>query len=138
MESPMTHAPKHNTSNDHTSNHAHEDLIQLVIQHGPDAIAAAFTKIMNTAMLIERQQDLGVGPYQRSDHRTAYANGTKPKALRTPVGTLTLDVPKPRPRNPPSPAAKKTSHPSIPRPSNAAPVLAAPSSPPSRRCTSRA
>lgn len=51
---------------------------------------------MNTAMLIERQQHLGVGPYQRSEQRQAYANGTKPKQLKTPVGTLDLDIPKTR------------------------------------------
>ena len=54
------------------------------------------TQLMNTAMLIERQQALGVGPYQRCDERLAYANGTKPKALKTSVGTLELDVPKTR------------------------------------------
>lgn len=92
----MTHPRNHNAANP-TLNHAHDDLIQLVIDHGPEAIAAAFTKLMNTAMLIERQQDLGVADaHQRSEQRTAYANGTKPKALRTPVGTLTLDVPKTR------------------------------------------
>jgi transposase-like protein len=102
MEHPMTHPRNpHNPRNDDTPNHntstqAHEDLIQLVIDHGPDAIAAAFTKLMNTAMLIERQQALGVGPYQRSDERLAYANGTKPKTMKTPVGNLTLDVPKTR------------------------------------------
>lgn len=99
MESPMTHHQNDNNLNDH--NHAslnppYDDLIQLVIHHGPDAIAAAFTKLMNNAMLIERQQHLGVGPYQRSDQRHAYANGTKPKAVKTTVGVLDLDVPKTR------------------------------------------
>lgn len=91
----MTHDPNHN---DHhaTLNQPYDDLIQLVIHHGPDAIAQAFTKLMNTAMLIERQQHLGVGPYQRSDARLAYANGTKPKAVKTPVGLLDLHVPKTR------------------------------------------
>lgn len=95
----MTHHQNDNNLNDH--NHAslnppYDDLIQLVIHHGPDAIAAAFTKLMNNAMLIERQQHLGVGPYQRSDQRHAYANGTKPKAVKTTVGVLDLDVPKTR------------------------------------------
>lgn len=71
-------------------------LVQLVIEHGPDAIAAAFTKLMNTAMLIERQQALGVGPDQRSDQRRAYANGTKPKQVKTTVGVLDRDIPKTR------------------------------------------
>jgi putative transposase len=89
MESPMTP----------DQSNAYSELVQIVIDHGPDAIAAAFTKLMNTAMLIERQQAIGVGPYQRfpgADERIAYANGTKQKALKTPVGVLTLDVPKTR------------------------------------------
>jgi transposase-like protein len=95
MESPMTH-PRNCNNDSHTLNQPYDDLVQLVIHHGPDAIAAAFTKLMNNAMLIERQQHLGVGPYQRSDQRQAYANGTKPKAVKTPVGVLDLDVPKTR------------------------------------------
>ena len=99
MESPMTHPRNVNHAPDPYNPPAHapyDDLIQLVIDHGPDAIAAAFTKLMNTAMLIERQQALGVGPYQRSDERLAYANGTKPKQVKTTVGVLELDVPKTR------------------------------------------
>lgn len=93
----MTHPRNHNASNRHASTQAYDELIQLVIDHGSDAIAAAFTQIMNTAMLIERQQNMGVNDsHQRSEQRRAYANGTKPKALKTPVGTLTLDVPKTR------------------------------------------
>lgn len=88
---PMTHPRNHNDLSN-----AYADLVQLVIHHGPDAIAAAFTKLMNTAMLIERQQHLGIDAYQRSDQRLAYANGTKPKAVKTTVGTLDLDVPKTR------------------------------------------
>lgn len=93
----MTHPRNLNAPNPHAPTHAHDDLIQLVIHHGPDAIAAAFTGLMNSAMLIERQQHMGVNSaHQRSEQRTAYANGTKPKALKTPVGTLSLDVPKTR------------------------------------------
>lgn len=87
----MTHPRNHNDPSN-----AYADLVQLVIDHGPDAIATAFTKLMNTAMLIERQQHLSVGPYQRSDKRLAYANGTKPKQVKTTVGVLDLDVPKTR------------------------------------------
>jgi transposase-like protein len=99
MENPMTHPRNVNHAADPYNPNAgtpYDDLIQLVIDHGPDAIAAAFTKLMNTAMLIERQQHLGVGPYQRSDQRLGYANGTKPKQVKTAVGVLDLDVPKTR------------------------------------------
>lgn len=87
----MTHA--HNGNNPDA---AFRDMVSLVIDHGPEAMAAAFTKLMDTAMLIERQQALGVDAYQRADHRVAYANGTKPKTLKTPVGLLNLQVPKTR------------------------------------------
>lgn len=83
------------TLNDDPSN-AYAQLINLVIDHGPDAIAAAFTRLMNIAMLIERQQAIGARPHERSDQRVAYANGAKTKTLKTPVGLLTLDVPKTR------------------------------------------
>ena len=96
----MPHPRNHNSPNHHanhpTLNQPYDDLIQLVIHHGPDAIAQTFTQLMNTAMLIERQQALNVGPYQRSDQRLAYANGTRQKAVKTPVGTLNLDVLKTR------------------------------------------
>jgi len=96
---PMTHPRNHTDLNHAVHTQSYDDLIQLVISHGPDAIAAAFTQIMNQAMLIEREQAIGVGAYQRftgTQQRTAYANGTKPKAVKTPVGVLDLDVPKTR------------------------------------------
>jgi len=99
MESPMTHPRNHTDLNHAVHTQSYDDLIQLVISHGSDAIAAAFTQLMNTAMLIEREQAIGVGAYQRfsgADERIAYANGTKPKAVKTPVGVLELDVPKTR------------------------------------------
>ena len=62
MESPMPHTrnvPHANHTNNPTITQPYDDLIQLVMAHGPDAIAQAFTQIMNQAMLIERQQHLG-------------------------------------------------------------------------------
>ena len=81
------------TPDNHT---AFNDLIQLVIAHGTDAMAQAFTTLLNHAMLIEREQHMGVNAYARSGQRRAYANGTKPKTLDTPAGRLVVDVPKTR------------------------------------------
>ena len=72
------------------------DLVQLVIAHGTDAMAQAFATLLNHAMLIEREQHLGVAAYGRSEQRRAYANGTKPKTLDTPAGRVVVDVPKTR------------------------------------------
>lgn len=73
-----------------------DELIQLVITHGTDAMAQAFACLLNHAMLIEREQHIGAESYQRSGGRTAYANGSKPKTLDTPAGRVVVDVPKTR------------------------------------------
>src|SRR5437763_17111804 len=52
--------------------------------------------MLNTAMLIERQQYLGVAPYERSSERTDQANGFKPKTVKTRVGEITFAVPQVR------------------------------------------
>src|SRR5947209_3956475 len=47
-------------------------------------------------MKLERSAALGAGPYQRTEHRTGYANGYKPKTLHTRLGPLTVEVPQAR------------------------------------------
>jgi|GEM_PF-1204296 len=51
---------------------------------------------MNAAMLIEREQHLGVAPHQRSSERDGYANGFKPRNFHTTFGNLDLAVPQVR------------------------------------------
>ncbi len=69
-------------------------VLEQLIAEGPQGMAQAMTTLMNLAMRMEREQYLGAGHYERSSGRRGYANGTKPKKIDTPVGTLTLDVPK--------------------------------------------
>ncbi|MGO9544240.1 MAG: IS256 family transposase [Rhodomicrobium sp.] len=69
-------------------------VMEQLIAEGPQGMAQAMTTLMNLAMRMEREQYLGAGHYERSPGRRGYANGTKPKKIDTPVGTLTLDVPK--------------------------------------------
>jgi transposase-like protein len=47
-------------------------------------------------MQIERQKHLGAGPYERSPERHGYANGYKPKTVKTRLGDITFDVPQVR------------------------------------------
>jgi len=47
-------------------------------------------------MQIERQKHLRVGPYERSCERQGYANGYKPKTVKTRLGEITFDVPQVR------------------------------------------
>lgn len=73
-----------------------DQLMELLIADGPDAMAQALTTLFNHAMRIEREQVLGAAAHQRTDTRRGYANGYKPKTLTTRIGDLPLQVPKTR------------------------------------------
>jgi putative transposase len=74
--------------------------IAAVLEHlnknGFDGLATAFEMLFNEAMLLERSAYLGAGPWERTDTRTGYANGFKPKRMKTRLGELELRVPKVR------------------------------------------
>jgi putative transposase len=69
-------------------------VMEQLIAEGPQAMTQAVTALMNLAMRLEREQYLGAGHYERSPGRRGYANGVKPKKIDTPLGTLSLEVPK--------------------------------------------
>ena len=71
-------------------------LVELLAEQGFDGMAQAITLLFNEAMKLERTEALGAAPYQRSEQRRGYANGYKPKTLRTRVGEITVDVPQTR------------------------------------------
>jgi transposase-like protein len=73
-----------------------DHVMTLLIEHGPGAMANAFTIIMNLAMQIEREQTLKAESHQRSADRQGYANGFKPKTIRTRVGEVPLRIPQTR------------------------------------------
>lgn len=73
-----------------------QDVVKLLADDGFNALGEALRRIINQAMQLERQQHLGVGPYERSDARNGYANGYKPKTVQTRVGALDLDIPQVR------------------------------------------
>lgn len=72
------------------------EVVQALAEQGFDGMAQAMELLINECMKIERQQALGVGPYQRSDERRGQANGFKPRRLKTRVGELNLSVPQVR------------------------------------------
>jgi transposase-like protein len=72
------------------------EAVQVLAEHGFDGMAQAMELFINECMKIERQQALGVGPYQRSEARHGQANGFKPKRLKTRIGELQLAVPQVR------------------------------------------
>ena len=64
------------------------DLMEQLIETGPDGMAATFAAMLNLAMRIERERHLGARAFERTPERTGYANGTRPKRIDTPAGTL--------------------------------------------------
>jgi len=72
------------------------EVVQVLAEHGFDGMAQAMEQLLNECMKIERQQSLGVGPYQRGGARRGQANGFKPKTVKTRIGPLALAVPQVR------------------------------------------
>ena len=72
------------------------EAVQALAEEGFDGMAQVMQLVLNECMKIERQQALGVGPYQRGEERKGQANGFKPKTVKTRVGPLELAVPQVR------------------------------------------
>jgi putative transposase len=83
----MTHQPHPNVT---------RQVVQLLSEQGFEGMAEAMQRLLNECMPIERQQALGVGPYQRSEARRGQANGFKPKTVKTRIGPLALRMPQVR------------------------------------------
>lgn len=73
-----------------------QEVVELLAHDGFDSLGEAIRRIINEAMRLERQNHLGVGPYERSEHRRGHANGYKSKTVQTRVGALEFDVPQVR------------------------------------------
>ncbi len=73
-----------------------EELLEQIAQQGLDVLPDIIRTVINTAMQIERQNFLGVGPYERSPERRDHANSYKSKTVATRVGKIAFDVPQVR------------------------------------------
>lgn len=72
------------------------EILEQIAAEGLDAIPELLRILINNAMRVERQQYLKLEPYQRSPERQDYANGYKPKSVKTRVGEITFAVPQVR------------------------------------------
>ena len=79
-----------------TKNTQFELAMELLIDNGFNGVADAIAIMMNGAMLIERSHYLRAEPYERTERRQSYANGYKPKTVKTRVGEIQLSVPQTR------------------------------------------
>ena len=72
------------------------EILEQIAEQGLDVLPELIRIILNTAMQAERQQYLGVQPYERSSTRRDHANGYKRKTMATRVGEIIFDVPQVR------------------------------------------
>lgn len=84
------------TYQDENNNTMSKVLECLMNGDGLNRVGEVVQMLMNEAMKIERERFLHVGHYQRSEERTDYANGYKPKQLNTRFGKLSLNIPQVR------------------------------------------
>ncbi len=79
-----------------TENKEFSEILEVLLEDGLDGMPRVFGMLMNMAMKIERSRALRAEPYERTDDRKGYANGFKPKHLKSRVGMLDLQIPKVR------------------------------------------
>jgi len=76
-----------------------EQVLELLTEQGSDGLLEAARILLDAAMLFERERFLNAAPYERTPERRDYANGFKPKRLRTRLGELDLRIPQVRNSN---------------------------------------
>jgi transposase-like protein len=73
-----------------------EFVLETLCEHGFDRLGSALEVLLNEAMKIERENFLQAKSHERTDSRRGYANGFKPKRVKSRVGELDLKVPQVR------------------------------------------
>ena len=71
-------------------------VLELLAEQGTDGLLEAVRILLDAAMLFERERFIHAAPYERTSERRDYANGFKPKRLRTRLGELDLRIPQVR------------------------------------------
>ena len=66
------------------------------MEQGTHAIPAVVARMYNLAMQFEREMHLNASKYERTEGRTGYANGYKPKTITTGSGKIQLQIPQVR------------------------------------------
>ena len=73
-----------------------KEILEELIENGMDGLEAAVSILINEAMKVERSRALAAEPWQRNAQRRGYANGYKPRSLKSRIGKLSLQVPQVR------------------------------------------
>ena len=73
-----------------------KEMLDQIAEQGLDYLPELIRTVVNAAMKAERQQYLGVAPYERSAERYDQANGFKPKTMQMRVGDIKFAIPQVR------------------------------------------
>lgn len=73
-----------------------ESVTETLMQQGLGALPEMIKVMINNAVLEERSRYLQAEEYERTGERTGYANGYKPKTVKTRVGEITFAIPQVR------------------------------------------
>lgn len=73
-----------------------EEFIGLFCEGRSAALRTLLEQVLNQFIEAESTAKLGAGPYERSEQRRDYRNGTRIRRLNTRVGTVKLEVPRHR------------------------------------------
>ena len=76
-----------------------EQIVEQLCQDGLNGLDQVVSTLINHAMEVERSKFLQAQPYERTNARNGYANGFKPKQLKTRLGKLDLAIPQVRDSN---------------------------------------
>ncbi len=72
------------------------EMMQTLMNEGMQGFPTVMARIYNLAMKFERELHLGAKSYERTDERIGYANGYKPKTIKTAAGNIQLQIPQVR------------------------------------------
>ena len=72
------------------------ELLEQVQEQGLEVLPELIRIVLNAAMQAERSEHIQAAPYQHSEDRRGYANGYKPKTMRTRIGDITFAIPQVR------------------------------------------
>jgi transposase-like protein len=72
------------------------ELLEQLTEQGLEGLPEMIRILVNEAMRLERQNHLRAKPYERTEGRRGYANGYKPKRVKTRMGEINFEVPQVR------------------------------------------
>ena len=75
------------------------DIVEMLNEEGLEGLDKVVSTLVNHAMEVERSKYLQAQPYERTETRVDYANGFKPKRLKSRLGMLDLAIPQVRGSN---------------------------------------